>query len=99
MQAEKIFEKQWDAVFVQGATLIGNQLFIACNIQTERASKYKGVEIQIIDLKEREEVDKIIIPGIFEAEGLFSYRKDDEFYLLFGLARPGSIAQIVTMKV
>lgn len=98
-QAEKVFEKQWDAVFIQGATLIGDQLFVACNIQTDRANNYKGVEIQIIDLNEKKEIDKIIIPGIFEAEGLFSYSQDEETYLLFGLARPGRIAQIVTMKI
>lgn len=100
LHCEKVFEMKWDAVFIQGATYVNDLLYVACNIQTEKhAGWYKGIEFKVINLETKKEEDKILLEGTFEAEGLMSYQRDGESYLLFGISNPGRLSQIVTMKI
>lgn len=91
----KCAELEWDCVYVQGACCVNNYLYVACNQQTDTPSNYKGIEIKIIDMNSGQLVDKIMINGQFEPEGMDVTVENGVSYIWFGIGKYQVISKIL----
>lgn len=97
---EELFNLPWDGWFIQGATCINGYIYVAGNPQPgDLAPNYKGVFIYIIDIKNKNIVDKIYIDGNFEPEGLDYIIDNGSVNLLLGIAHHSGMAKVCKMKI
>ena len=97
---EELFNLPWDGWFIQGATCINGYIYVAGNPQPgDLAPNYKGVFIYIIDIRNKNIVDKIYIDGNFEPEGLDYIIDNGSVNLLLGIAHHSGMAKVCKMKI
>ena len=81
----QVFSTDWVGWFVQGATMIDGYLYVAANLPPQ-GSTYTGIAVWKIDVVNWQLVDKLIISGVFEPEGLDSLLEDTFPCLYMGVA-------------
>lgn len=96
-----LFELSWNGWFIQGATYVNGILYVATNKLPVSTSPtvYGGIAIWAIDVNSETLIDKIIIDGDVEPEGLESFVENGEVYLYMGIAKYNQIAIISKIKV
>ena len=92
------YELPWVGRFVQGAAYLPNGLlYVACNLPPN-GSTYAGIAIWCIDMTTGTLLDKLIIEGVFEPQGLQATTCGFETYLDFGMTHYGNITNIIRTR-
>jgi hypothetical protein len=92
------YELPWVGRFVQGAAYLPNGLlYVACNLPPN-GSTYAGIAIWCIDMTSGTLLDKLIIEGVFEPQGLQATTCGFETYLDFGMTHYGNITNVIRTR-
>ena len=94
-----LFQLDWVGWFVQGAAYANNGLLYVATNQPPSGSTYTGVAIWCIDVNTGTLLDKLMIDGNFEPQGLQLQVYGFKAFLDFGLTKYGSTTKLLRTEV
>ena len=81
-------EFPWDCVYLQGAALYNDILYVACNTQTYGdAGNYAGITLKAIRTDKWEQLNSLVLSGNVEPESLNVYPLSDTPQLMMGIGK------------